>query len=123
MAAAPEWTIEKLSRACIKHDELCTWTFAINNRQSAVTPCKHVVKATKDARASRANGGPSTCGDYTVTSGWSGQFGEGKGFTTLAVVDNKKRQIVFPAYTDNQVKGGEVVQPDQSYSPQNLPKA
>lgn len=123
MAAAPQWTIQNMKRVCDKDDKLCTWTFGINSRPGAATACKLAVKATKDVRASRANGGPSDCGDYTVTSGWSGQFGEGKGFTTLSVVDNKKQQIVYPAYTDNQVKEGKIVQPDQSYAPQNLPKA
>ncbi|GKU14751.1 unnamed protein product [Fusarium langsethiae] len=67
------------------------------------------------------NGGPVKCGDYTVTSGWSGQFGPGNGFTTFSVVSSK-RQIVWPAYTDKQVQGGKVVKPDQSYTPANLPQ-
>ena len=66
-------------------------------------------------------GGPGKCGAYTVTSGWSGQFGEGNGFTTLSVVDQAKKLIVWPAYTDKQLAGGKVVKPDQAYAPTKLP--
>ncbi|KJZ72684.1 hypothetical protein HIM_07876 [Hirsutella minnesotensis 3608] len=119
MAPAPQWTIEKLQRVCDKGDQQCTWTFGINTHvdKAPATACKLEVKG---PGASRAKGGPARCGDYTVTSGWSGQFGEGKGFTTLSVVDNKKRLIVWPAYNDNQVKDGKPVQPDQSYAPQTI---
>jgi hypothetical protein len=66
-------------------------------------------------------GGPSTCGKYTITSNWSGQFGKGKGFTTLAVVDNPTSQIIYPGYKDTQLVNGTVVKPDQSYAPAALP--
>lgn len=122
MAAVPKWTIENMKRVCDKADKLCTWTFGINTHQGPTTACKHAVQATNGVGASRSNGGPLTCGRYTVTSGWSGQFGEGRGFTTLSVVDYEKRLITFPAYTDNQVNKGNV-KPDQSYAPQNLPAA
>lgn len=58
------------------------------------------------------------CGKFTVSSAWSGQFGAGNGFTTLAVTDDES--IVFPAYTDKQVVNGVAVSPDQSYAPQDL---
>ncbi|KAJ3459162.1 hypothetical protein MRS44_015235 [Fusarium solani] len=87
----------------------------------AATACKYVVKSTKTAKASKANGGPATCGDFTITSGWSGQFGADKGFTTLSVVSKSKKQIVYPAYTDQQLAGGKVVKPDQAYAPASLP--
>ncbi|KAF5019805.1 hypothetical protein F66182_8174 [Fusarium sp. NRRL 66182] len=119
MAAAPQWTIENMTRNCNKANTACTWTFKVNTRQGAATSCNYVVKGSK---ASQAKGGPVKCGDYTVTSGWSGQFGPGNGFTTFSVVSNSKRQIIWPAYTDKQVASGKAVKPDQSYSPANLPK-
>ncbi|KAJ4172285.1 hypothetical protein NW754_002476 [Fusarium falciforme] len=32
-----------------------------------------------------------------------------------------KKQIVYPAYTDQQLAGGKVVKPDQAYAPASLP--
>jgi hypothetical protein len=118
MAAGPQWTIENMKRICNADDTKCTWTFGIEVGTDAATPCTYVVKATN---ASQANGGPATCGAYTITSGWSGQFGDGNGFTTLSVVNGQTRQIVWPAYTDKQLAGGKVVKPDQAYTPAALP--
>ncbi|KAH7129511.1 hypothetical protein B0J13DRAFT_509861 [Dactylonectria estremocensis] len=117
MAATPQWTIQTLNRVCDKADTTCTWNFKINTGSGAATPCKYVVKGTK---ASQANGGPAKCGTFTITSGWSGQFGADKGFTTVSVVSSKK-QIIYPSYTDKQLAGGKVVKPDQSYAPAALP--
>lgn len=117
MAASPEWTIQSLKRVCADNNSSCTWTFGIYNGVDKPTACKYVVTA---PNASEAHGGPSDCGVYTITSGWSGQFGPGNGFTTLSVVDNKKRQIIWPSYTDKQVEGGNVVTPDKSYAPAAL---
>lgn len=118
MAAGPQWTIQNTKRVCNTGNTSCTWTFGIYPGSGDATPCTYVVKGNT---ASQANGGPVTCGGYTVTSGWSGQFGEGNGFTTLSVVNNQARQIIWPAYTDKQVSGGAVVKPDQSYAPVALP--
>ncbi|KAM5344294.1 hypothetical protein ACJ41O_012831 [Fusarium nematophilum] len=120
MAAAPQWTIQTLNRVCDKTDTTCTWNFKINTGAGAATPCKYVVKAPKGKKASQANGGPAKCGTFTITSGWSGQFGADKGFTTVSVVNNKK-QIIYPSYTDKQLAGGKVVKPDQKYAPAALP--
>ncbi|KAL5332327.1 hypothetical protein BJX70DRAFT_384433 [Aspergillus crustosus] len=117
MVANTQWTITTLKRACNAADTKCTWTFGINNG-SANTPCTYIVNGSP---ASKANGGPGTCGPYTITSGWSGQFGPNNGFTTLSVVRESNRQIVWPAYTDVQLAGGKVVKPDQSYTPAALP--
>ncbi|KAI6754565.1 hypothetical protein HG530_012317 [Fusarium avenaceum] len=117
MAATPQWTIQSLNRVCDKADTTCTWNFGINTGSGAATACKYVVK-TKGA--SKANGGPAKCGTFTITSGWSGQFGADAGFTTLSVVSSKK-QIIYPSYTDKQLAGGKVVKPDQKYAPASLP--
>ncbi|KAJ5779491.1 hypothetical protein N7457_007211 [Penicillium paradoxum] len=118
MAASPQWTIQNTKRVCNTEDTSCTWTFGIYPGAGDATACKYVVKGSP---ASQSDGGPVNCGEFTVTSGWSGQFGEGNGFTTLSVVKNDVRQIIWPAYTDNQVAEGKVVQPDQSYAPVTLP--
>ncbi|KAJ5819954.1 hypothetical protein N7474_005545 [Penicillium riverlandense] len=120
MAAGPEWTIENMKRVCNAKDTSCTWTFDIEvgTAAAAATACTYVVKG---ADASQANGGPSDCGSYTITSGWSGQFGPGNGFTTFSVVNNVNRHIIWPAYTDKQVQAGKVVKPNQSYAPAALP--
>ncbi|KAJ5995415.1 hypothetical protein N7481_002392 [Penicillium waksmanii] len=118
MAASPQWTIRNLKRVCNGADTSCTWNFGIQVGTAATKSCTYVVKG---ATASERNGGPSACGVYTITSGWSGQFGPDNGFTTLSVVNNDSRQIVWPAYTDKQLDGGKVVKPDQAYSPAALP--
>ena len=121
MAAGPQWTINDMLRQCDKPNKVCTYTFKVNTHVGTPTPCKFVVKAGAEV-ASHTNGGPAKCGIFTVTSGWSGQFGPGNGFTTLSVVDYAKKQIIWPAYTDKQLaSGGKTVKPDQSYAPANLP--
>ncbi|XXG97747.1 OPT super [Hypoxylon texense] len=122
-ADAAEWTIEGLARTCDDADATCLWTFAIDTAEEGVdaTPASYTVNATEAAPASRAVGGPQVFGNYTVTSTWSGQFGEGEGFTTLSVIDYAKGLIVYPAYKDTQLPNGQVVTPDQSYPVQNIP--
>ncbi|KAJ2896075.1 hypothetical protein MKZ38_005903 [Zalerion maritima] len=122
MSSVPEWTIESMLRCCNEADTSCEWSFGINtNDGSASTPCTMTVSASGSTPASEADGGQVACGVFTVTSGWSGQFGEGNGFTVLSVVNYAKGLIVWPGYTDVQLDGGEVVEPDQSYQPQALP--
>ncbi|KAL2837561.1 hypothetical protein BJY01DRAFT_220799 [Aspergillus pseudoustus] len=120
MVANTSWTITSLKRVCKKADTKCTWTFGIDTGSgpNSTTDCTYIVNGSP---ASEANGGPITCGAYTITSGWSDQFGADAGFTTLAVVNEGTRQIVWPAYTDKQLDGGQVVTPDQSYTPSVLP--
>ncbi|KAF3071387.1 hypothetical protein CFAM422_006253 [Trichoderma lentiforme] len=119
MAVVPEWTITNLKRVCNAGDTSCTWTFGVDTHVATATPCTYTVKAT--AKASQASGGPVTCGTFTITSSWSGQFGPNNGFTTFAVTDFSKKLIVWPAYTDVQVQAGKVVSPNQSYAPAILP--
>ncbi|KAJ3497980.1 hypothetical protein NLG97_g1483 [Lecanicillium saksenae] len=107
----PDWIIQGMSRTCDKKDTSCTWKFAINNQETTPTHCTYVVKAANGQPASRSNGGPVTCGDYTITSGWSGQFVVG--FTTFAMYDNKRKLIAYPAYDDNEINSGKV--PDKPF--------
>ncbi|OTA54908.1 hypothetical protein K449DRAFT_426025 [Hypoxylon sp. EC38] len=121
---AAEWTIESLSRTCDDADTTCVWSFGVNTGEPGVavtSVSNYTVNATSSAPASRAVGGPQKFGNFTVTSTWSGQFGEGQGFTTLSVIDYDRGLIVYPAYKDTQLVNGQVVKPDQSYPVQNLP--
>lgn len=122
MAASPKWTIQSLNRDCNKADTSCTWNFKIKIGKGPATTCKYIVKSTKKAKASKADGGRAPCGkDFTITSGWSGQFGPNNGFTTLAVVSTSEKQIIYPSYNDKQLAGAKVVKPDQAYPPMSLP--
>jgi hypothetical protein len=117
-AAEPQWTIKSMKRVCNSADTSCAWSFSVDTHLSPVTACAYTVTAASKASQAPANG--VTCGPYTVSSGWSGQFGPGNGFTTLAVVNYAGKRIVWPAYTDVQLAGGAVVTPDQSYPPTTL---
>ncbi|KAG8412265.1 hypothetical protein J3458_014451 [Metarhizium acridum] len=117
----PEWTIEGVHRWCNWENTQCNWKFTINPKIYSPTPVNFVVKNAGATPAAQNNGAAQNFGDYTITSGWSGQFGPGNGFTTFAVVDNKNRRIAYPAYRDAQVENGQVVSPDLSFQPQALP--
>lgn len=69
-AAGPEWSFLDVKRFCTTTG--CDWTFKIDNHQSGTTAVNF------HTRNEHENGGPLTVGDYTITSGWSGQFGPGK---------------------------------------------
>jgi hypothetical protein len=115
MATGSTWTMQSFKRVCSQTS--CTYSYAINaNDGSKATACSYKVSGNPAARASYGN---VKCGAYTISSSWSGQFGEGNGFQTLAVVKNGK--IIYPGYTDKQLANGATVKPDQSYTPQNLP--
>ncbi|KAF4999000.1 hypothetical protein FGRMN_2799 [Fusarium graminum] len=118
MAEAGQWTIAGMRRTCTLDDSVCIWNFNIVTDRGLGTPCIYIVRGT---RASQRAGGPVECGNFNSTSGWSGQFGPGNGFTTFSVISSQ-RQIIWPAYTDNQVMNGNLVRPDQSYLPANLPR-
>jgi hypothetical protein len=119
MSAQTTWTIENMKRVCNSADTGCTWTFVVNAGSAGKNSCNFTVVKTGNTPASRVPNTGSKCGPYTITSGWSGQFAEG--FTTLSVVNQSKKQIAWPAYTDGQLKGNKVVKPDQSYPVQALP--
>ncbi|KAL7622438.1 hypothetical protein AAE478_007943 [Parahypoxylon ruwenzoriense] len=119
MADVPQWTIESMRRVCDAADTSCTWTFNVNTHLVPATPCTFTVKAgAKPASQTDTTG--NTCGRYTVSSGWSDYFGVENGFTTLSVIDYPNKLIVWPAYTDKQLAGGNVVTPDLSFAPATL---
>ncbi|KAK4096573.1 hypothetical protein N658DRAFT_501430 [Parathielavia hyrcaniae] len=117
MAEVPQWIIKSFTRTCNANDTSCTVSFGIDTQSAHVTACSYTVTG---APASRASTNGITCGPYTLSSGWSGQFGDGNGFTTWSVVDWSKRQIVWPAYSDRELVNGVAVTPDKSYAPQSL---
>ncbi|KAF5025437.1 hypothetical protein F66182_2460 [Fusarium sp. NRRL 66182] len=120
MVSASKWTIRDLKRYCRADDSICNWKFTIDIGDGKPYECRYNVQGPGASKKKAA--GPSTCGDYTITSGWSDYFGVDKAFTTLSVVSNSKRQIVWPAYTDKDLAGGKIVKPDQAYTPAALTK-
>lgn len=118
MAAAPEWTIAGLKRACNGDDSSCTWSFKVDTHLAPATDCSFTVKGKPASHTNTAN---QKCGPYVVGTGWDGSFGAGQGFTVLSVADHAKKLIVWPGYTDKEVEGGKVVSPDKSYAPAKLP--
>ncbi|KAI6356916.1 hypothetical protein MCOR25_007823 [Pyricularia grisea] len=95
--------------------ERCRWSFTVVTQQRGRQRCSF--EAGRRASVAEVDCG----GHFVVSGGWSGQFGDGQGFTTLSVIDRERRLIVWPAYRDSQLEGGKVVRPDQSYVPQRLP--
>ena len=121
-ANVPEWTIESMMRNCTASDAVCHWSFRVNKNDGTLPiNCSYDVPARDGAPASESPETGVSCGTFTVTSGWSGQFGPGNGFTTLSVINYTAHLIAWPAYTDKQLEDGAVVQPDQSYPVQILP--
>ncbi|KAF5620241.1 small secreted protein [Fusarium sp. NRRL 52700] len=120
MASTAQWTMRDAKRYCRSDDSICNWKFGIDTGDGKPYECRYDVKG--PGASKKRSAGPSTCGDFTITSGWSDQFGADNGFTTLSVVSQSKRQIIWPAYTDKQLAGAKIVKPDQSYTPASLPK-
>ncbi|GAB1321101.1 hypothetical protein MFIFM68171_11311 [Madurella fahalii] len=117
MAAVPQWTINSFTRTCNADDTSCTISFGVDTSTAPVTNCSYTVTG---APASQAPTSGIACGPYTISSGWSGQFGPDQGFTTWSVVDRSLRLIIWPAYTDRELVNGVAVTPDKSYAPQTL---
>ncbi|KAK1753614.1 hypothetical protein QBC47DRAFT_362496 [Echria macrotheca] len=116
-AAAPAWTITGFTRTCDKADTVCTVKFGVDTHLAAPVSCSYTVKGAPASQASTDN---ISCGPYTISSGWSGIFGPGQGFTTWAFVDRAKGLITWPSYADAELVNGVAVSPDKSYPPQSL---
>jgi hypothetical protein len=115
MAADPEWIIQSLKRTCNTANTECTWSFSVNTQIAAATNCNYVVKGANASKNKAAP--PAACGPYTVSSGWSDQFGPGNEFTTISIANHAKKLIVWGGYTDKEVAGGKVVSPNKKYAP------
>ena len=116
-AAPPAWIIQSFKRSCNSADTECSVSFSVNTQLSAPTSCSYGVKG---AQASRKSVDNVSCGPYTISSGWNGSFGEGRGFTTWAVVDHGKRLVTWPSYADTELVNGVVVTPNKSYVPSSF---
>ncbi|KAH8160254.1 hypothetical protein CIB48_g7990 [Xylaria polymorpha] len=114
-AAIPNWTVAGIKRVCNAADTSCTWSFGINtNTGKAATPCSFTITGAPASHSDLTS--PKACGTFSVTAGWSGQFGPTNGFTTLAVFNNANKQISWPAYTDAELAGGKAVTPDKTWA-------
>ncbi|KAI6351568.1 hypothetical protein MCOR25_009863 [Pyricularia grisea] len=110
---AATWTINNFKRTCNSADTVCQVEFGLNG-----TNCSYQVNAASLASQTSVNG--VVCGPYQVSSGWSGQFGAGNGFTTWSVADWANKLIAFPSYADRDIPNGQVVSPDRSFAVQAL---
>jgi hypothetical protein len=115
MDRAASWTLQGFKRACNEANNSCTYTYKINAHAGAVPDCKYTIKG---AAASKKSYDNVKCGAYVISSNWSGQFGADKGFQTLSV--KKGNLIIYPSYTDAELKGGKIVKPNKSYAPQTF---
>ncbi|KAK4611837.1 hypothetical protein CLAFUW4_12883 [Fulvia fulva] len=104
--AITTWTLRDFTRAC---NGACTYDYTIITGQDA-TPCSYT------AAGPQASYNNVHCGAFTISSNWSGQFGPGQGFQTLAVV--RDGQIVYPGYSDAELVNGQAVVPDKAFQPQ-----
>ncbi|KAK3181730.1 hypothetical protein K4F52_006946 [Lecanicillium sp. MT-2017a] len=111
-ANVPDWIIENMKRVCAQDDSSCTWTFKINPQVAEATDCTYYVET---PGASRANGGPVTCGDYQITSGWDASLK----FTTVTILDVPQQHIAYPSWSDTELEGGKVQGP--KYAAVELP--
>ncbi len=107
-----QWTIQGATRFCSA--DACTWTFGVNRHDgSAPQTCTFQQSGgpRTDVRSPQACGGP-----YTVTVGWSGQFGPDHGFSTVALKDIRAGLISYPAYDDATLANGVRVTPDIDFN-------
>lgn len=107
-ASAEDWSLEHLIRWCYFDNRLCLWEFSINTGVGTPSFCMHAVASTGAKLANEHDGCPTDCGDFRVTSGWSGQFGPGEGFTTLSVINTAQAKVAFFSYKDTEVESGAV---------------
>ncbi|KAH7024895.1 uncharacterized protein B0I36DRAFT_332186 [Microdochium trichocladiopsis] len=118
----PQWTIESMKRTCDAKDTSCVWSFGIQNNRvagAAAIPCTFTVKAGAKP-ASQTDVAGIKCAFFTVSEGWSDQFGLENAFTTLSIANFDTRLIAFPAYTAKELADGKVVSPNRSYQPQKF---
>lgn len=116
-----KWAMRSLRRTCNRRDTECEWFFyldADDHHGRYPTRCRFFVRG---PGASRTNTKGNQCGRFTVSSGWSGQFGPGNGFTVLSVVDPVEKLIAWPGYTDKQLEPCKTVRPDLEFPVSHLP--
>ncbi|KAK8122903.1 hypothetical protein PG984_011573 [Apiospora sp. TS-2023a] len=100
-----QWTMRNVQRPCAQGNNYCVWNFDID---TGTPPTQHCSFKTPGPFASF---GGVKCGAFRIGVGYNS---EGH-FTVLSVVE--AGLIIYPGYTDQQLKGSHVVTPDQSYTP------
>lgn len=128
-AARPFWSIRDYKRTCAGpagSETSCTATFGIDTKLNGhkVALCTVTTKGSAGFPATQAAYTGIPCGPngrFTLNSGWSGQFGNGNGFSTVSIVDNTDKIIVYAGYADSEVPAnGSAVKPDKEVQPHNL---
>lgn len=104
-----QWTMRNVQRPCAQGNAACAWNFDID---TGAPPTRHCSFRTPGPSASI---GGVKCGDFRIGVGYNSQ----RRFTVLSVV--RAGLIIYPGYTDQQLRGGRVVTPDQAYTPRSVP--
>ncbi|KAI0197867.1 hypothetical protein F4808DRAFT_463406 [Astrocystis sublimbata] len=113
--AANSWTLTDVKRVCNAKNTICAWSFGINaNDGKAATACEFQVLGSPASHSDLKKA--VTCGPYSLTAGWSGQFDPKNGFTTIAVSNGAKKQIAWPSYTDAELASGNAVKPNRNWA-------
>ncbi|TPX15865.1 uncharacterized protein E0L32_000199 [Thyridium curvatum] len=115
LATVPQWTIKSMKRSCNGNFTRCIWFFSIDTQAGAPVQCRLNVVGTTKVPATQTAINGARCGGYVVSTGWSGQFGPGNGFTTLSIVDVGNKLIAWPAYADGDLVNKVTVRPDRSF--------
>ncbi|KAK7914171.1 hypothetical protein PG985_011874 [Apiospora marii] len=105
-----QWTMRNAQRPCAQGNTACAWNFDIDT--GGAFPTQHCSFRTPGPSASF---GGVRCGDFRIGVGYNS---EGR-FTVLSVV--RAGLVIYPGYTDQQLRGGHVVTPDQAYTPRPVP--
>lgn len=104
-----QWTMRNVMRPCAQGNSACAWNFDID---TGGPPAQHCSFKTPGPFASF---GGVQCGAFRIGVGYNSQGH----FTVLSVV--RAGLVIYPGYTDQQLREGHVVTPDQSYTPRPRP--
>ncbi|KAK4464688.1 hypothetical protein QBC42DRAFT_170774 [Cladorrhinum samala] len=108
------WKVSQFRRLCDPFDTACVFEFAVSTNVAsyAPVPCRFTLAADagRAVAASKNHLEDYACGPYHVSVGWNGQFGEGNGFVTLAVVDFGARMSAWYAWSESKLEGGLVAE-------------
>ncbi|KAI1341136.1 small secreted protein [Xylariaceae sp. FL0016] len=106
IAKRSQWHIQNMTHACDPTDKSCEWDFDLDTGAEAVAHCTIAVNASPVRQPDFTL---EPCKQFTVSAGWSGQFGPGNGFTTVA--DHRAGLIIFAGYSDAN-RAGDGTYPD-----------
>ncbi|KAJ5109421.1 hypothetical protein N7456_006096 [Penicillium angulare] len=106
--ATSDWVIQDLERECTEDETSCTWTFNIFDGDTT-TECTYIVDGPD------VGGGPTECGDYTITSNYIGDADPA--WTQMSVI--KDGYLIYPDYKDEDLANPPVA--DFTQAPQPTP--